>query len=62
MKRFILATAVVLTGCGAMDTKPTVTATEYESCNIYYTTTKPPAANVVVVRSKKKARKGVKHD
>lgn len=62
MKRFILATAVVLAGCGAMDTKPTATATEYESCNIYYTTTKPPVANVVVVRNKKKPKKEVKND
>jgi hypothetical protein len=62
MKHFILAVAVALTGCGSLDNKPAVTATEYESCNIYYTTTKPPAANVTVVRTKKKAKKGAKHD
>jgi hypothetical protein len=57
MKRFILAVAVVLTGCGALDNKSITTATEYESCKIYYVTTKPPAANVTVVRHKKKPKK-----
>jgi hypothetical protein len=57
MKRFILAVAVVLTGCGALDNKPAVLANEFESCKIYYEAAKPPVANVTVVRHKKKPKK-----
>ena len=51
MKHFILAVAVALTGCSALNNKPATVVHEYESCKIFYVTAKPP------VRAKKKPKK-----
>jgi len=62
MKLFILATTLILAGCGSSEhaptaENPTVVVGEYEDCKIYYTRTLGTAPNVTWVRCKNEPKR-----
>jgi hypothetical protein len=62
MKLLILATALILAGCGSSEyaptaENPTVVVGEYEDCKIYYTRTLGPTPNVTWVRCKNEPKR-----